>query len=75
MSLPTTSNPSLSSGCLLHRLRRWSGRLEAEAFLVYEVEELVLDDKTAEVDAKLIAIEGRLLEGNGFSAARQRWSV
>ena len=41
----------------------------AKAFVVDEVEELVLDDGTAEVDAELIAVEGRLLEGDNVSAA------
>ncbi len=46
-------------------------RLEdlAEAFVVDEVEELVLDDGTAEVDAELVAVEGGLAEGDNVSAA------
>jgi hypothetical protein len=34
-----------------------------EALVVEEVEELVLDDRTTDIEAELVAIEGRLLKG------------
>ena len=49
-------------------------RLEdlAEAFVVEEEEELVLDDGAAEVDAELVAVEGGLLEGDGVPVVPTR---
>ena len=50
---------------------RWQGedaeRLEdlAEAFVVEEEEELVVNDGAAEVHAELVAVEGGLAEGDG----------
>ena len=56
---------------VLRGQREHAERLEhlTETFIVEEEEELVLDDRAAEVDAVLVAIEGRLLEGSGDAGA------
>ena len=52
---------------VLRGQRQHAERLQrlAEALVVEEVEELVLEDRAAEVDAVLVAVEGRLLERSG----------
>ena len=62
--LTGTTRMPLSSFCV-GRVKTLSGLSDlAEAFVVEEEEELVLEDGAAEVHAELVAVEGGLLEGN-----------